>query len=130
MMTLIDTSAWIEFFRAKGNPTIKSRVADFLSLGSATYTCPIRYELFLGARPSEVADLKHGLGFAQRIPLVVDHWNMAADHGALLRKNGFTVPAADLLIATVAVSQKISILTTDDHFRIIQEEALPSLQLA
>jgi len=69
MITLVDTSAWIEFFRAKGDPAVKSRVADFLALGHAAYTCPVRFELFLGARPSELADLREGLSFARRLPL-------------------------------------------------------------
>ena len=46
-MTLIDTSAWIEFFRAKGDAALKSRVADLISFGEAAYTCPIHFELLL-----------------------------------------------------------------------------------
>ena len=66
-MTLIDTSAWIEFFRARGDAILKSRVADLISFGAAAYTCPIRFELLVGARPQEMSDLRAGLGFASSI---------------------------------------------------------------
>ncbi len=56
-MTLIDTSAWIEFFRRKGDALLKARVLEILTGDAAGYTCPIRFELVLGARPEEMADL-------------------------------------------------------------------------
>jgi len=130
MISLIDTAAWIEFFRAKGDHSQKSKIADLLAAGHAAYTCPIRFELFLGARQSELSDLHEGLGFAQRLILGQRHWDLAAGHGATLRAKGFTVPASDLLIATIAVEEKVSLLSPDAHFCIIQKEALPMLELS
>ena len=129
MMVLIDTSAWIEFFRAGGDSSIKSKVAEYVSLGTAAYTCPVSYELFLGARPSELADLREGLGFAQRIPMNSLHWDLAAQHGSKLRSQALSVPAMDLLIATVAVESKTALLSCDKHFSQIRDEVLGSLEL-
>jgi len=39
-MTLIDTSAWIEFFRAKGDSTLESRMAALISFGAAATRAP------------------------------------------------------------------------------------------
>jgi predicted nucleic acid-binding protein len=129
MNVLIDTSAWVEFFRAQGDSLIKSKVAEFLSLGKAAYTCPISFELFLGARPSELADLREGLGFARRISLDASHWDLAAQHGSKLRSQGITVPASDLLIATVATESQTALLSCDKHFLQIREGALGALRL-
>jgi predicted nucleic acid-binding protein len=129
-MTLIDTSAWIEFFRAKGEATLKSKVADLIFLREAAYTCPVRFELFLGSRPEEREDLGQGLEFASRIPLGSSHWDQAALLGARLRKMGMTLPASDLLIAALAHREKIPILARDQHFEMIQSKLLPDLKLS
>ncbi|MFT3989777.1 MAG: PIN domain-containing protein [Luteolibacter sp.] len=128
-MALIDTSAWIEFFRAKGDPQIKSRVADLVSLHSAAYTCPVRYELMLGAKSHEIADLETGLSFATRISITSDHWDEASKIGASLRLKGFNFPALDLLIATVAHAEKLPLLARDAHFTTIRDQALSELTL-
>ncbi len=127
---MIDTSAWIEFFRAKGDFSIKSRVAEILSQNCAAFTCPVYYELFLGARPSEIADLRTGLGYAERLPLRLEHWNQAAEYGSELRAKGVTVPASDLLIATVANEENALLFACDKHFEIIRTNAIPELKLA
>jgi predicted nucleic acid-binding protein len=128
-MTLIDTSAWIEFFRAKGDATLKARVADLISFGAAVYTCPIRFELFVGARPQDLTDLRAGLGFARRLPLTSEHWDAAAALGAKLRASGHSIPASDLLIATVAHEENIPLLARDEHFLALRLRLLPGLQL-
>lgn len=129
MMALIDTSAWIEFFRHKGDPTVKARVADLIALGTAAYTCPVRYELILGARPHELEDLHEALGFSNRVVATPAHWDAAADLGAVLRLKGFNFPALDLLIATVASSENLSLVARDAHFSSIREHVLPNLEL-
>lgn len=129
MRALIDTSAWIEFLRPKGDPAIKSRVADFISLGTAAYTCPVRYELILGARSHELEDLHEALGFATRVIATPAHWDAAADLGATLRHKGFQFPALDLLIATIACAGKLSLVARDVHFSSIRDQVLPDLEL-
>ncbi len=128
-MILIDTSVWIEFFRAKGSILFKSRVADLINLNEAAYTCPVRFELFLGAKPNEYLDLTTGLGFAERIVTSPKHWDLAANFGFQLRRLGHTVPMSDILIATVAYAEKIPLLTNDQHFATIQTTVISKLTL-
>jgi predicted nucleic acid-binding protein len=129
-MTLIDTSAWIEFFRRKGDPLLKGRVLEILTADAAAYTCPIRFELVLGARPEEMADLVSGLDLAKRVTLTPAHWDMAASIGAELRLQGIQIPTSDLLIASVARQEGIPLLTNDDHFTLLREKVLPDLVLS
>ncbi len=128
-MTLIDTSAWIEFFRSRGDAVLKSRLADCLNAGEAAYTCPIRFELILGARPAEMDDLLTGLDLARRLPITPKHWDTAAALGSKLRSSGTSVPASDLLIAIVAHTEKIPLLAKDRHFPLIKSKLLPDLVL-
>lgn len=128
-MTLIDTSAWIEFFRPGGAPAIKSLVKDHILNGQAAFTCPVRYELMLGARPNELEDLHETLDVSRRIQVTPDHWDEASQRGAALRTKGLHFPALDLLIATVACSEKIPLLAKDAHFEMIRVNSLPELKL-
>ena len=128
-MTLIDTSAWIEFFRPKGDPLLKARVRDLMSIKEAAYTCPVAFELVTGARKEELNDLRTGLGLASRFVLLPEHWDLAGSSNAALRAKGVNIPASDLLIATVAHSLKMPLLAKDAHFETIRVHSLPNLKI-
>jgi len=128
-VTLIDTSAWIEFFRPKGDAGFKALVRDFMSIKQAAYTCPVAFELFTGARKEELDDLRSGLELASRIVLLPEHWDQAGSLNATLRAKGINLPASDLLIAIVAHSVKMPILAKDAHFETIRKRCLPELHL-
>lgn len=128
-MILIDTSAWIEFFRPKGDPLLKARVRDLMSIKEAAYTCPVAFELITGARKEELDDLRTGLGLASRIVLLPEHWDMAGSLNAMLRARGVNIPASDLLVAMVAHSGKMPLLAKDAHFEMIREHSLPELRI-
>lgn len=128
-MILIDTSAWIEFLRPGGDGAVKSLVKDHLLDGRAAFTCPVMFELVLGARPSEMPDLRLALDLAERIVVTPEHWDHAAGLAAMLRGKGLNFPALDLVIASVAFSGGWKLLTTDGHFTRIRDEVLPGLAL-
>ena len=128
-MTLIDTSAWIEFFRPKGDARIKALVRDLMTTKEAAYTCPVAFELVTGARKEELNDLQTGLNLASRIVLRPDHWDLAGSSNAALRARGINLPASDLLIATVAHAQHLPLLAKDAHFETIRKHSMPDLQL-
>lgn len=129
-MILIDTSAWIEFLRPGGDSTVKSLVKDHLLEGRAAFTCPVMFELVLGARPSEMQDLRMAMDLAERIVVTPVHWDYAAGLAAALRVKGLNFPALDLIIASVAFNEGRKLLTTDGHFTRIRDEVLPGLALA
>jgi predicted nucleic acid-binding protein len=128
-VTLIDTSAWIEFFRPKGDPHVKALVRDLMTLQEAAYTCPVAFELHSGARKEELKDLRTGLDLATRIVLLPEHWDMAGSLHAALRASGMHLPASDLLIASVAHVEKLPLLAKDAHFEAIRKHSLPKLQI-
>ena len=126
---LIDTSAWIEFLRAKGDPVLKSQVGQLLAQGKAAYTCPVSFELMLGAKPHELKDLQTALSMALRLKATSVDWDAAARVAAILRQKGLNFPALDLLIAVVACAGKVPLLSRDGHFTMIRDHALPALSL-
>jgi predicted nucleic acid-binding protein len=120
-MKLVDSSAWIEFLRRKGDPSAKNAVARLIEAEAAAYTCPIRFELLSGARPGEEADLEAALQFSHRVPFEQDDWPAAARLERHLREKGVTIPRNDLFVATVALRTGLTIACRDAHFDAIRQ---------
>ncbi len=114
---LPDTCAWIDYF--KGRDTIIAH-----SLAHALATCEIvtcgvvMYELFQGIRSNnEQRDLLKAFSSLRYIEMDKGLWLSAAQISASLRKRGVTIPSSDIQIAAVALHNKLSILTIDQHFK-------------
>jgi len=120
-MRLIDTSAWVEFLRRKGDSKVKHAVARLLQADQAAYTCPIRFELLAGAKPNEEADLEQALALAQYFPFGQDDWRDAALLERQLRCKGLTIPRNDIFVAAVAVRAGLTVVCRDSHFDAIRK---------
>ena len=127
-MILVDTSAWIEFFRGDG--ACADRVGLLLESDEVALCGPvlteIRRGLIAGATRSRVLDLLSG---CHLLPQPADLWEDAGDLGAIVRKRGRTIKSLDLLIATYALAHSVEILTTDGDFTLIQQAGI-GLRLA
>lgn len=126
-MILIDTSAWIHFFR--GRDPIASVVDEALANHEAALCGPVETELRRGLlnqrerkRVLPLLDACHALVQPEQL------WVEAGDLGFALRKRGVTFKTADLLIATYALSHAAALLTTDHDFRAMQKAGI-ALQL-
>jgi predicted nucleic acid-binding protein len=119
-MKLIDSSAWVEFLRRKGDPKVKDTVARLLQTDQAAYTCPIRFELLSGARPGEESDLEQAFTLGHHFPFEEDDWLEAARLERQWRAKGLNIPRNDLFVATVAIRADVAILCRDAHFSAAQ----------
>jgi predicted nucleic acid-binding protein len=115
-MKLVDSSAWIEFLRRKGDPVVKQRVAQLIEADLAAYTCPVRFELFSGVKREEEGDLEEAFRLSHHVPFETEDWQGAALLEREFRANGLTVPRNDLFVATVAVRARITVTCRDAHF--------------
>jgi len=115
-MKLVDTSAWVEFLRRKGDAKVKHAVARLLQADQAAYTCPIRFELLSGAKADEENDLEQALELAQNYEFGADDWRQAALLERRLRAKGLTIPRNDLFVAVVAIRTRLPIVCRDKHF--------------
>jgi len=128
-MILIDTSAWIEFLKKSGNSGVKRRVADLLDRDEAAYTCPVSFELLVGARGREIALIQETLSFCERRLFDAHCWDRAAELEQKLKQNGVTVPRDDVFVATVALEEDWPILCRDKHFDQIRTTIESKLQI-
>lgn len=115
---LLDTSAWVEYF--KGNPKVAAMVHD-QEAHSAYITGPVITELIQGMKTEkEKETFAASLESLPLLTITDQDWVDAGIFGAQLRSKGITTPLADLIIYTVASNNNCSICTLDKHFKIIK----------
>jgi len=116
---LIDTSAWIEFFRGRG--ALADAVDAAVEQNDAALCGPIVTELRRGLRSrrdrTSVLPLLEGCHLLEQ----PEHlWANAGDLGFALRRRGVNVKSLDLLIATYALAHEVPILSADSDFRLMR----------
>ncbi len=125
-MILIDTSAWIDFFR--GNGPLADDVDRALEQGEAALCGPVQTELLRGLRSKgDRARVLLHLGGCHLLAQPPDLWSEAGTLGLALRPKGLTVKTLDLLIACYALAHRVPLLTADSDFRLIRATGVPLL---
>lgn len=117
---LPDTCAWIDFFNARSTPL--SAALETALRSGAICTCGIvKYELVQGVKSKkEEQVLFAALQAVEHLEMTEPLWIKAGQLSGQLRKQGITVPLSDILIATLALESKASVLTIDRHFSLIE----------
>lgn len=119
---LIDSSAWIHFFRQ--TPESYFQEVKKLLLEDKTVTCGlILTEVLLGARnEKEKKLLKDHFELLESFDLSKeDHYKMA-DLGITLRKKGLTVKTVDLAIGYLALRENLPLLHDDNDFENMRKQ--------
>lgn len=127
-MILIDTSAWIAFFRGKGG--VADRVDELIETDDAALCGPVITELRRGLRGStERGRVLPLLSACHELEQPDEIWREAGELGFALARRGATVKTLDLLIAAYALSHDVALLTTDRDFSLFGRNGIP-LRLA
>ncbi len=121
-MTLVDTSAWIEFLRATGSETHLA-VRQLLDDDEPAHTTDVVVmELLAGARDDDHRDrLRRLLARCEHVPVRgLDDFEAAADLYRACRAEGETVRSlSDCLIAVVALRASLPLLHADRDFDVL-----------
>ncbi len=115
-MVLVDTSAWIEFFRRDGALEVKLAMRGLLDKFEATLCGPVEMEFLGGARPKEKRRLQSWFGIIPYVLKDQKFWRQSADTFSRLRQTGLTIPWNDALIATITLKQDCRVYAVDKHF--------------
>ena len=118
-MILVDTSAWIDFFR--GRAPVAATVDSLLAENEVALCGPVITELRRGLRSArERARVLELLEGCHSLAQPQDLWAEAGELGAVLGRRGATVKSMDLLVATYALAHSVPVLTLDSDFAAIQ----------
>jgi predicted nucleic acid-binding protein len=128
-LILIDTSAWVDFFRNR--LPLAGAVDEALEHDEALLCGPGVAELGRGlVRAAERRRVLQALAGCRLLGQPEDLWEDAGDLGYLLGRKGVTVKTLDLLIAVYALSHDVPIMTRDSDFALIRDSGVAPLRLA
>lgn len=120
---LIDTSAWVEFFRPDGEERYRSRISQLLDDNEAAICGIVLSELLKGARSEkEYHEFEDRLATLIYLDTPESIWKKVGKTASLLLRKGIQVPTTDLLIGTVATENKIPVLQKDKHFILLGKQ--------
>lgn len=116
-MTLVDSSAWIEFLRDTGSPA-NVRVRELLAARDIAVCDAARMEILAGARDeSNLRDLQRLFARTTLIRTQASDYDDAATLYRRCRRQGETIrKLLDCLIAAVAIRAGIPVLHNDRDF--------------
>jgi tRNA(fMet)-specific endonuclease VapC len=117
---LVDTSIWIQFFRAE--PKISDSMKALL-MENAVWTCGmVMFEVLQGIKSehekTKILDILSALPYMEMNRSL---WQKSAELSASLKKNGLNLPLSDIFIAAICLENNLPIFTLDDHFEKIPE---------
>jgi hypothetical protein len=125
MPVLVDTSAWIEFFKPRGAQAAKSAVQNVLEEGLVVTVAPVLAELLVGLQPARSVDAQ-AIELLRELAVVDLTWGMcerAGDLGRSTARKGMRVPTVDLLIAAAALSEDHEVWHVGDQHFVLLEQA-------
>ncbi len=128
MAALVDTSAWIEFFNARGGDVVKRAVAVALEEGVVVTVAPVVSELLVGLHPTRPADARaiERLRALEVVELTWDVCERAGTLGRALARRGQRVPTVDLMISAAAVGGGHEVWHVGDkHFAAVEQVGGP-----
>ena len=111
---LVDTSAWIAFFR--GSEPGATAVAELIDDRRALRCGPVELELRRGLRRSEAHDVLALWTGLQALETDGLDFTSAGDLLRDLRARGIAMPSIDGLIAALAIRHAVPLLAFDRHF--------------
>jgi predicted nucleic acid-binding protein len=115
-MVIVDTSAWVEFFRRQGDPKVKLAVKGLLDAYEATLCGPVEMEFLGGVREEEkklVQSWFNVVPYARNDQKV---WRKAAELYGRMSSKGHKIPWNDALIATITLEKGCRVYAVDKHF--------------
>ena len=120
-MVIIDTSAWIDFFRRDGKIEVKLAVKGLLDAFEGALCGPVEMEFLGGARPSEMEAIRSWFNIIPYLTNDQKIWRKVAFNFSAMRSKAFTLRWNDLLIATLALEKDVAVYANDEHFETMAE---------
>ena len=113
--SLVDTSVWIDFFR--GIASTKEFLTKQIARDKVFTAGPVLFELLQEIKSSEEREqVKEALLSVNFLEITPEDWEGAALISRELRSKGITIPMTDLLLAQLAKTHDLEIISLDPHF--------------
>lgn len=131
-MILVDSSAFIEYYRREGNPAVRKQVAKAIARDQVLVNGIVLVEVASFARKEqEFKAIYLDFKAFHWLDLTREDFDAATSIGQVLVRKGLVVPASDLVIAASCIRAKATLYHVDDHFDLVSRHTdLKSKNLA
>ena len=117
---LIDSSAWLEFFKPSGKPLFKQIIAGLIKEQVIVIPGIIKVEILRGSRShQEYQMLDNTLGGVRYLSVSEVFWSRLSLFNYDLLRKGVNVPLPDAYIALLAIENDVELLHYDRHYDLI-----------
>jgi len=117
---LVDSSAWLEFFKPAGKPLFKEVVAGLLKEMTVVIPGIIKVEILRGSRSHQEYEMLDSMLNGVRYLSVSEmFWTRLSSFNYDLSRQGVNVPLTDSYIALLAIENDVELLHCDRHFDLI-----------
>jgi predicted nucleic acid-binding protein len=113
---IIDSSIWVDFFRASSPSALKHQAAKLIEDERAMLCEQVLFELLCATPAAARKNVQAQLELLPLAPTARRLWRDAAKLGQKCLGRGFVPPAMDLLIAQVCLDHNLELITFDQHF--------------
>lgn len=118
---LIDTSAWVEFFRKKRSD-VSSKLKEYLRLNLSCYVGPIAVELYQGAKTDkEIQVVDQLLPTIEYVEISRKHYLHAGRISQKAAWKGKIFSTIDMIVPVVAHDESLTLFSLDHHFQDIAQ---------
>ena len=116
MAVLIDSSVWVDYFRPKTPIPVRKQAAAIIDSAEIFLCEPVQFEILRSA-PSAGRDLiTRTFATVPLLPTPFDLWSRATELGRKCGSRGYQITAMDILIAQIALSFHLELVTFDTEF--------------
>ena len=117
---LVDSSAWLEFFKPAGKQLFKELISGLLRDEIVVIPGIIKAEILRGSRSNqEYQMLDNTLGWVRYLSVSEVFWTRLSLFNYDLSRKGVNVPLPDAYIALLAIENDVELLHYDRHFDLI-----------
>lgn len=114
-MIVVDTSVWVDYFRARSNATV-TEVQALLDQDEVVLVAPVRIEILSGARRGDLARLKRVLSALPLWLPTADTWMTMAAWTEKAAARGQRFGVVDLLVGVMAKEHGARVWSLDADF--------------
>lgn len=116
-MILVDSSALIEYYRPAGSPVVRAAVAEAIAADLVAVNGIIQVEILaFAAHESALRKLVADFQVFRWLEVGPAEYDLACRIGFALRRQAFTIPSTDLIIAATAIRADATLYHADAHY--------------
>jgi predicted nucleic acid-binding protein len=119
MEQLIDSCVWIDHLRPATPVPIRQIADEAVNRPGAVLCEPIRFELLRLCAKAQRRGVGARLSTLPVLPTPAGLWRDATAFGQQCKDAGVQAGFSDLLIATICLHHNVTMVTFDNHFRVL-----------